>query len=174
MRQQVELKELCFSTTAERIAHEWIKRKSSAELLLYYLIKKNFCRIQSCCLLKKTKLFKMSMKHIWGSFEKGLFVCLNIELKWDCFFLSICRIFVSRFLHVSWGGLKFWGADFCFLIFMFDVRINHQLSAYKLGLHLKFFHFQFIERTNVQVKTFISYTGRITNPVLHSILLWIS
>lgn len=150
MRQQVELKELCFWTTAERIGYEWIKRKRSAELLLCYLIKKNSCRIQSCCLLKKMKLFKMSMKHILESYEKGIFVYLNTELKWDFFAKkkSICRIFISRFLHVSWRGLKFWAADFCFLIFMFyfDFRRNGQLSTDKLGLHFNFFHFQFIKR----------------------------
>lgn len=146
MRQQVELKELCFWTTAERIGYEWIKRKRSAELLLCYLIKKNSCRIQSCCLLKKIILFKMGIKDILESYEKPIFVCLNLELKWDFFAKTppcICRFFGWQFLHVSWGGQKFWGADFCFLIFMFYFGFgrNSQLSTYKQGLHFNFFHF---------------------------------
>ena len=151
MRQQVELKELCFWTAAERKRYEWIKRKRSVELLLCYLI--NSYRMQSCCLLKKIKLFKLSIKHVLENCEKRIWVSLNVELKWD--FLKkkrVCRIFIWRFLHVLWGGRKFWGADFCFLIFIlyFDFRRNSQLSTYKLGLHLDFF--QFIRRTREMYK----------------------
>lgn len=85
-------------------------------------------------------------------------------------------IFLSGFLNVLWRGLNFWGSDFYFLLFVFyfDFRGNGKLRAYKLDLYFNLFNFLFIRKVGQVYKTFIQHAERITNSVLHSILLWVS
>lgn len=84
LRQQVELMELCFWTTAERREYEWIKRKRSAELLLLHKekIPVGYSHLAFSRKLICLKWTYMIDEKVW---KKSIHLCLHIELRWDPF-----------------------------------------------------------------------------------------
>lgn len=105
------------------------------------IIKKS-CRTQSCHLLMKIKLLKMSIKYILKGYKKNIRLCLNFELK-CCFVCQkcICRNFYIYISAYFMRRPKVWGAAFCFCILCFSSILEQMVnsnSTCKVALLFKF------------------------------------